>query len=103
MSLGVALQLKGRKVLSRARGVGVNHAREDLLAGAGFAGDEHGDVRRRDAARRGEEGLHLLGEEEGAGLLLDGAGRPERGAAALFLPRLLERERRAADAEDVGK
>ena len=63
MSFGVALQLKGRKGSVGAGGVGVNHAREHLLAGAGFAGDEDGHVRRRDAARRGQERLHLFGEE----------------------------------------
>ena len=103
MSFGVALQLKGRNGFSRAGGVGVNRAGEHFFAGPRLAGDEHRHARRRDAARRGEERLHLFGEEERAGLLLGGAGRPERGAAALLLPRLLERQRRAADAEDVGE
>ena len=60
-----------------------------------------GDVGGGDAASGGEERLHLLGEEEGAGFRLDGVSGPERGAIAFLLPEALERKRGAADAEDV--
>ena len=56
-----------------------------------------------DAARGREEGLHLLGEEDGVALILDRVGRPQRGAAALLLARPLERERVAAEAKNVAQ
>ena len=91
---------EGRRGAGRA---GVNGAGEHLLAGAGFAGDEHRHVGRGDAARGGEEGLHFLGEEDGVALVLDRVGRPQRGAAALRLAGALELERVAAKAKDVAQ
>ena len=56
-----------------------------------------------DAARGGEKGLHFLGKEEGAGFCLDGVGGPERGAVAFLLTKALQRQRGAADPEDVAE
>ena len=79
----------------------MNRSGEDLFAGAGFAGDEHRNVRGGDAARDGEDSLHLLGLEDGAALALDGIGWPWRRAVALFLARAFERERGAPEAKNV--
>ena len=76
---------------------------EDFLAGARLAGDEDRDVGRCDAARGVEDALHLLGEEDGSALTLDGVGRPQRGAIPLLLAGALERKGGAADAKDVAQ
>jgi hypothetical protein len=81
----------------------VHHAGEHFLAGAGLAGDQDRHVGGRDAANGGKQPLHLLGEEESAGLLLGRARRPQRGAASLLLPGPFHRQRRASDAQHVGE
>ena len=76
---------------------------EDFLAGPGFAGNEDGNIGRRDAACDVEDGLHLLGEEDGAALTFDRVGRPERGAIALFFAGVFEREGGATEAKNVAE
>ncbi len=109
----VAEQLRVKHVLGRRRavereegrlgagGAGVDRPGEHFLARARFAGDEDGDVGRRNAARDGEDALHLLGEEDGAALAFDGISGPQRGAVALLLAGVLQRERGATEAKNV--
>src|SRR5688572_23999327 len=64
---------------------GMNGPREDFLAGAGLAGDEDGDVGRRDALARGEQGAHLVGDEDGSVQVLNRICRPECSSVAFVL------------------
>ena len=101
MSFGVDVQLNGRKIDCARGGAGVDRPGEDFLARARFAGDEDRDVGRCDAARHVEDALHLLGEEDGSALTLDGIGRPQRCAIPLLLARVLECNRGTTEAKDV--
>jgi hypothetical protein len=75
---------------------------EYFFARAGFAGDEDRDIRGGDAARRVENGLHLLGNEQNTRLRFDRIRGPECGAAAFFLASRIELQQRSADVKDVG-
>ena len=57
-SFGIAAVLIATNGSGGARAVPVQRARDELLAGAGFAGDEHRRVRLRQAADRAEHLLH---------------------------------------------
>jgi hypothetical protein len=101
--LGRRAAVERKEGFRRATGVGVDHAREDFLAGSRFTGDKDRHAGRGDTAGRGKDRLHFFGKEEGARLFLGWTRRPERRPIALLLPRPLQRERGAADAKDVGE
>ena len=75
--------------LLRAPGRAMDRAREHFLAGARFAGEQHGDVGRRNAARDRQQLGHLLGHPEAA-VGLEGAGGPEGGALLFVAPIAVE-------------
>ncbi|MNC95113.1 hypothetical protein D3C83_121460 [compost metagenome] len=78
-------------------------AGEDFLAGAGFAGDEDGDVGGGDAADGVEEAVHLVARKERAGFFLDRCCRPQRRAVTFCLGLSLDSHCRGSDPNDVGQ
>ena len=95
------MQLNGRKVdWARVEQAWIVRARTSLpvpVSPVMRTGTLVGAMRRATA----EDALHLLGEEDGAALTFDGIGRPQRGAVALLLAGVLQRERGATEAKNV--
>ena len=89
--LGLEQVLRNRRGVDRderprrARAVPVQRARDELLAGARFAGDEHRRARLRQAADRAKHLLHRRRLAEDLGRVRDVGGRRRR------VPRLVER------------
>src|SRR5262249_24084168 len=83
--------VEGDEGPAAAAGGAVDRAREDFLAGAGLAGQEHSDVGGRDAARDREELGHLLRDPEAA-VGLERVGGPERGALLFVAAVPVERD-----------
>ena len=73
-----------------AVGGAVDRAREHLLAGAGFPGEEDGQRIRGDATGDRQQLGALLGGPDALGVAVEGLGRPERGALLLVPAVLVE-------------
>ena len=103
MSRGTAVQLNGRNGLLGAIGGAVDRARQHLLPGAGFAGEEYGQRRRRDAAGDADRLGHLLRGPDAVGIAVEGVGRPECRALLLVAAILIERDRGGQQLPDCGE
>jgi hypothetical protein len=75
--------VEGDERLAGAAGGAMDGARQHFLAGAGLAGEEDGDVGRRDALGDRQQLGHLLGHPQAA-VGLEGVGGPQRGALLLL-------------------
>ena len=74
----------------RPFGIRVNQTREHFLARARLAGEQDRDRGRRDAAGRGKQVLHLLGEKQRARFGLDRIRRPKRGSVTILTTQTVE-------------